>query len=238
MDRVDQPAARDRQPEAVAQQRGDLAVGQPVALVEQHRERDGLGPELHGGGAERVGGLQRMAALHATTALRALPDVHVEATDEGPLHRQLFLVLRGDAAAAHRPVTVGAAGRQRRRIGFVHVPRRGPMGAPAIRRTGFAAGPARVRHARAARERGGLPVHGAARGLELLFQFLVLAAQPLPLRFRPAQVLAQALRCLVACSSMICCGSRGGTGPSRCGTPQLCQIHDQSTSGKVRVSTH
>ena len=79
MHRLDQPAARDRQPEAVAQQRGDLAVGQAEAFIEQHGERDRLRPQLHGGGAERVGGLQRMAPLHAPAALRALADVHVEA---------------------------------------------------------------------------------------------------------------------------------------------------------------
>ena len=47
--------------------------------------------------------------------------------------------------------------------------------------------------ARAAGERRGLSVDGTARSVELLFQFLVFAAETLSLRFRTPQVLAQAL---------------------------------------------
>ena len=50
-----------------------------------------------------------------------------------------------------------------------------------------------VRHAGAARERGGLAGRGASGGLEVLFQFLVLAPQPLALRFRSSQILVQPL---------------------------------------------
>ena len=70
---VDQPAARHRQPEAVAQQRRDFAVGEAAAFVEEHGEGDRLRSQLHGGRAERIRRLQRMAPLHATAALQQCP---------------------------------------------------------------------------------------------------------------------------------------------------------------------
>jgi hypothetical protein len=65
------------------------------------------------------------------------------------------------------------------------------MRTAAIGGPGLPSGPARLRDARPARKRRGLSVDGATRRLELLFQLLVLATQPLAFRFRPAQVLAQ-----------------------------------------------
>jgi hypothetical protein len=67
------------------------------------------------------------------------------------------------------------------------------MSPASIRGARFAPGTAGDRHAGAAREGRRLPVDRAARGLELLFQLLVFAAQPLAFRFRPTQVLAQPL---------------------------------------------
>ena len=134
-----------------------------------------------------------MPPLHAPPALRALPDVDVTAPDERPLHRQLFLILGGHANAAHRPVTVRARGWQGRQVDFVDVRRRAPMAASAVRRAGLSARSPRVRDARATRERRRLPIDGAARRFQLVFQFLVLAAQPLAFRLRPTQVLAQPL---------------------------------------------
>jgi hypothetical protein len=67
------------------------------------------------------------------------------------------------------------------------------MAAKTIRRTGFAAGALRVRHARPPRERCGLPIDGTARGLEFAFQLLVFAPQSLTLGFGSAQVLTEPL---------------------------------------------
>ncbi len=80
--RVDQAARRDRQPEALPPQPRDLAIRQPEVFIEDHRQRDRLRSELHGGGAERVGRLQRMAALHPSMTRAAASDVHVEAAHE------------------------------------------------------------------------------------------------------------------------------------------------------------
>ena len=125
-------------PTAVAQQRGNLAVGEAEPLVEEPGEGDRLRPQVHGRRAERIGGLQGMAAVHPAPALRALSNVDVKATHARSLHGELFLELGRAADAAHRPVTVRARGRQRRRVGLVDV--RGPratgaaaIGRPALR---------------------------------------------------------------------------------------------------------
>jgi hypothetical protein len=51
----------------------------------------------------------------------------------------------------------------------------------------------RARDALPAGKRCRLPIHRPPRGVELVFQLLVFAGQPLPLRFRPPEILAQAV---------------------------------------------
>lgn len=193
MDRLHQPAARDRQAEAVAQQRRDLAGGEAEPLVEEHGDGHRLRPQLCRRRAQRIGGLQGMPALHAAPALRALANVDVKATHAGPLHGELFLVLGRDADPPDGPLTVRARRRQRRGVRLVDVRRPTATGGPAIGRTRFAARTVWMRASGATRERGRLAVDGAARGLEVVFQFLVLAPQALALRFRPTQVVPQPL---------------------------------------------
>ena len=194
VDGVHQAAARDRQPAAVAQQRRDLAVGQAVALVEQHGEGDGLRTQLHGWRrrARRTsaadGVLARVGRIGCTR-----PTCTSKRANDGPLHRQLFLVLRArrERGAPARSSADSATG-SGASIGFVDVSRRRPMA-----RTGHTPHPALrpgrcgSRHARPARERRRLPIDGAPRGLELVFQLLVFAPQPLALGFRSSQVLPQ-----------------------------------------------
>ena len=191
--RVHQPTTGDPQAEAIVQQRRDFAVGQAIPFIEQDREGDRLRPQLYRSSAERIRGLQRMPPLHAPTAVQALPDVDVKASDERRLDRQFFLVLPRHADAAHASLTVWACRGQRRRVDVVDVRRQRPMTASSIRHAAFAARSTGVRDARIAREGGRLPIDGAARRLELVLQFLVLAAEPLAFRLRPTQVLAQPL---------------------------------------------
>ena len=191
MDGVDQSAARDRQTEAVAQQRRDFAVGQPETFIEQHRQRDRLRPPLDRSGAERIRGLQRMTALHAAPAPDALTDVDVKGAHDRALHRQLFLILRGDAHRAHRAVAVWAPLRQARLVCLIDLRWRSPVGARAVCSAGFPSRPTWGGHARPARERRRLAIDGAARGVELFFQFFVFAPESLPLRFRSTQVFAE-----------------------------------------------
>ena len=188
MHRVDQSAARDPQTEAVAQQRRDLAVGQPEPFIQEDGQGDGVRPELHGSRAERIGGLQRMPALHAAPTLRALPDVDREAAHDRPLGRQLLVILRRHADPLHRRGAVRTRGGQRRRVGLVDVRRGATLATRAIGGAGLPARPLRRRDAGASRERRRLPIHGPARRFEFVFQLLVLASQPLAFGFRPPQV--------------------------------------------------
>jgi len=198
--RLDQAAAGDAQPEAIAQQRGDLAVREAAAFIEQHGEGDELGAELRGRGAERVRRLQRMSPLHAAAASGALADVDVKRPDDRALHRQLFLILRGDAPSADRAGTVWTAGRQRRLVPLIDAGRWPPMRARAIGGPRLTARTSRRVNARAAGKGGRLTRGGATRRVQLLVEFLDLPTQPLPLRFgssqvlvRPPQVLAELL---------------------------------------------
>ena len=84
----------------------DAAEGEAALFIEDHGERDGLRAELHRGGAERIGGLQRMPALHAAMTLPALADRDTKFVDHGALDGQVFLVLRDDAAPPHGPAAV------------------------------------------------------------------------------------------------------------------------------------
>jgi len=190
---VDQTATRDAQAEPIPQQRGDLAVGQDAPFIEQHRERDRLRTQLRGGRPERVRCLQGMPPLHAPATLRALADVDVKRPDERALHRELFLILRGDPGLAHGAVTIRTLRRQRGVIGLVKTRWRRSMGVTPVGGPRPAAGPPRLGYARPARERRRLTGAGTPGRLELLFQFLVFAPQPLPLGFRSAQIIFESL---------------------------------------------
>ena len=189
--RLHQAAARHREAEAVAQQRRDFARGQAAPFVEQHGEGDRVWAELHGGGAERIRGLQGMAALQAPLALRAATDVHVKGADDRPLRRQVFLILPRDTLGAHRARALRADRGQRRLVGLVDPRRRPAGGAHAIRRARLAAGPSRLRDPRAARKGRGLAIHRSPSGIELVFQLLVFAPQPLALRFRSPKIFTE-----------------------------------------------
>ena len=104
---------RHREADALAQEPGDLAMRQPELLVEDHHEGDGLRPELHGGGPQRVGGLQRMAALHPASTHRAASDPDIKAAHDRVHDRQLFLILRCHAGRRHGAGAVGTRRRHR-----------------------------------------------------------------------------------------------------------------------------
>ncbi len=193
MDRVDQPAARDGEPETVAEPLDDLAEGEAELFVQDHGERHGLRAELHRGGAERVRRLQRVAPLHAPMAVPALANRHAEFMHHGTLHRQIFLVLGHHAASGDRPAAVRAGGRQGRFMHHVNPRWRAAVRLTARGRARFAARSLGVFFGQPARTRRRLAVGAAARHLELLFQPLVLAPQPAAFDLRPQEVLPQPL---------------------------------------------
>ena len=79
-------------------------------LIEDHRERDRLRAELHGRGAERIGGLLRMPPLHAPVTVSTLADHDTKVVHHGTLHRQVFLILRDHALRPHGAAAVGHGG--------------------------------------------------------------------------------------------------------------------------------
>jgi hypothetical protein len=193
MDGLDQTAARDAKAEAIPQQRRDLAVREAAPFIQQHRERDRLRTQLRGGRAERIRRLQGMPTLHAPPTLRAPADVHMKGPHQRTLHRELFLILRRDPGLAHGAVTVRTLRRQRGVVRLVNVRGPRPMGATPICGPRLSTGSRRLGHAGPAREGRRLTGTGAPCGVELLFQLLVFAPQPLPLGFRPAQIVFESL---------------------------------------------
>jgi hypothetical protein len=142
------------------------------------------------GYAERIGGLQRMATLHAPVAVGTGMRKH---RTSGGCTGNSFLILPDHALDPQPPVTVRTVGWQRCVIRFVDPGRPAPMRTRTVGGSGFAAGPARMSSWRAPRERCRLAVHRTARRLELLLQALVFPAQSVAFRLRPAQILAQPL---------------------------------------------
>ena len=186
-------AAGDAEPEAIAQELGDLAVGETELFVEDHRQRDGLWPELHGGRPERVRRLQRMPPLHASVAVATGAHVDAKVAHDRPLHREVFVKLRRDACLADRTRTVRTPGRQWHVVGLIDARRPPTIGAPPIRGAWFAPRASRRVREHAARERSRLAIHRAARRLEVIFQFLVFTPQPLTLGFRSPKIFTEPL---------------------------------------------
>ena len=140
-----------------------------------------------------------MTALDPPVARRAAADVDAEPSHDRADGGEIFLVLIGHARLVHGPATVGAPRWKRRLVGLVDARRHGPLTVASMRGPRLAARALRVRRGRALRERGRLARAGAPRGVQIVFQPLVLAAQPITLAqqigtlaFDASQFLAQA----------------------------------------------
>ena len=192
MQRLHETARGDRQPEALPQQRRDLLQRDADVLMQEHNEGHGPRPQVHIGGPHRVGGLQRVPALDATTTRHTPAHLHVEAPDDRPDDREVFLILRCDAVQLDGAPAARAHGRQRRVVGEVDVsgnrapgagtipsPGPSPPGQPAALRPIFG-------------KRGRLSEPRASRGIEVALQALVLPLQPITLTRHPRQLIAHA----------------------------------------------
>jgi hypothetical protein len=192
VDRVDQAAAADRQPILLTKERRDFAERQAQLLVEDDRQCDRLRAELHTRGAERIGGLQRVPALHAPTTRAACPNLNPKLPHDDLRHREFFLILGRDPEPSERAATAGARGRQRRVMSLIDAtgpstPRFHPVASAR-----FAARPLRIRTQRL-RERRSLPPRGPASLIELPLQSLILAAQLIALALDPLKLTPQLL---------------------------------------------
>ena len=189
----------DGQPEALAQQRRDLLERDTDVLVQEHNEGDRTRPQVHVGGAQRVGGLQRMAALDATATGDTAPDLHVEASNDGPDHGEIFLILGGDALQLHRAPTPGTRCRQRGVVGHIDVHgHRAPRAASVPAAGSSAPGPTAALRVIFGK-RGRLPEPRAPRRIELALQAFGVPLQPIALTLQARHVVMQTrdLFCLV-----------------------------------------
>jgi len=125
-----------------------------------------------------------MTALDSTVALGAAADVHPEAAHDGTDDREILLVLIGDALGLDPAPTRRTARRERRLVGLVDHRRHGALAVPPMGGPTFPPRPFRVRRGGALRERGRLSRPGAPRGLQIVFQPFILAAQPIALAFQ------------------------------------------------------
>jgi hypothetical protein len=196
MQGVRHAAGPHAQPEPVAQQRRDLAVRQAQLFVEQHDQCDRVGPQMRAGGAESVGGLQRMPPLHVPPAVGATADVDVEAAHMRPHDRQILLNLWGDAGLGQPAATVRAGRWQRHINRFVNRRGRVSMRVAAVPLAPSPTGSTRRCGRRAFRERRRLTLPCAARRLQRLCQPLNLAPQAIALAFEALVLVAQAFTVL------------------------------------------
>ena len=151
---------------------GDLAVGHAGAFVEIDDAGLGVRPDLALGGADGVGGLQRMAAAHASPAVLAAAFVDAELSADrlgGNVDLKLFVdvVILGDVASA-----MGTSVGQRRFKRFVDgFGRRRAMTVLAVLGASFASRLFRRRRGIPFGEGGGLTLAGAFLVVESLFEF-------------------------------------------------------------------
>ena len=196
--RVHQAAGRDGQPETLAEQGRDLAEWQSQLFVEHDGEGDGGGPQLRGGRPEGVGGLQRMAALDAPTAVCAVPNGDVKGADARTDHGQIFLKL--GRVTHQRDRSTARAGRNGASVRLIDVRRHGAMGPSAVRQTGFPSRAAGWTAWRASRKGRGLAMQRAPGVIEVVFeavdflpQLVSLLPIAIPVSVRPLMLPAQLL---------------------------------------------
>jgi hypothetical protein len=132
-----------------------------------------------------------MPALHAAVTLPALADGDAKLVHDRALHRQIFVILRDDAAVPDRAATVRTLRGQWRVVRHVHARRRTPMRLPAIGGAGFAAWTLGMLLGQAARKRRRLAIGAPTCHLEFFFQPLVLATEPSAFDLRALQILAE-----------------------------------------------
>ena len=170
-----------------------MTSGRPPCVCNSDDQRDHTGAELCAGRPQRVGCLQRVAALDPPPTRRAVADLDVEAAHQRAHRGKVFLILRRRAGHFDRAAAVRTGGRRRRRQGLVGVRRTRTASLPAIARAGAPAGTTTATLRPLLGEGCGLPASRAALGRQLLFQVLVVALQPLDLTLQAAVLTVYAL---------------------------------------------
>ena len=180
MQHLREASGRNRQSALRLQQVRDLGQRHAQVRVQLDDQRDDRGAELHAGRPQRVGGLQRVAALDAPPTLGAMADLDVEAPQDGAHLGEFFLILRRHTGHLNRAAAVRTGGRRRRRVGLVDLRRPRAARLPAIARTRSPAGTPAATLRPVLGERGGLPKSCPPRGVELLLEVFTAALPPIP----------------------------------------------------------
>ena len=178
---LDQGALGHGQSELVPQNAGHLLQRHAQLGVQLDDQRGDVRTQLCGGCAQRIRGLQRVPALHATPTLRAVTHLDVEAPHEGAHRRQVFLVLGLHPVQRDRAAAVGAHRRGRRRMRLVNPCRRTAASVLPVLRAGSSPGKPFASLRLVLGEGRCLSAPGALRRLELLLQMLAAALPAVPL---------------------------------------------------------
>ena len=178
-------------PNVVRSRCATFASGTPQLRVQLDHQRDDPGTELHARRAQRVGGLQDVAALHPPLTLRAVANLDVEAAHDRAHHGQFFLILRRHARHFDRATAIRTRHRNRRRVSLVDLRRARAAAVAAILRTGFPTRTPATTLRPVLGERRGLAATRPARLAQLLFQALDLLLQAVILPLQAAVLALQ-----------------------------------------------
>ena len=192
MQQVSEAARRHLQAERGPQHVGDLCQRYAHLGVQLDDQRHDAGAQLRTGRAQRIRGLQRVAALHAPLTPRAVAHFDVEAAHDRAHLRDFFLILRRHVGHCDRPAAVGAHPRHRRFQGLVNPCRARAARLPAILRTSPSTGTPAASLRAVLGEGGGLSEPRPTRSgqlppqvLDLPLLTLVLASQAVDLALLP-----------------------------------------------------
>ena len=94
----------------ILQDRGDIRMGQAQPLVHRDGQRQRVRPQLHGGRAERLRRLPRIAPVHPSVAHHAATDGHIDPLPDRLPH-DLVLILRRDLLHGQRAPAATSRGR-------------------------------------------------------------------------------------------------------------------------------
>lgn len=192
MEGLGEPTGRDGQRELLLKEGADPRERHAGLFVQHGGGTEGAWPELCGGGAQSVGGLQPMPTLHAVATPAAVADVHAERAHERAHGRQLFLILSGDPRFEDLARAFRTATRERRVVCFVDLGRNRALRRASVRGASLAPRPTWMRLRCTFGERGCLTRTNAAGRLQVFPELRVLSLKPIALALNAVQRVAQA----------------------------------------------
>ena len=145
-----------------------------------------------------------MPTLDPSTTGDTTPDVHLEASDDRPDHRKIFLILGSDPHDLQGAPTARARCGERRVVGHIHARGNRAARPAAISPTGAPARLSTPALRAVFGERRSLSEARAPRRVELPLQTRILLLQSVAIPTRPSQLLAQACDFfLLACEQIV-----------------------------------